>query len=202
MTKRMKWPRRPPQARPRPMGSFALNHSPEENNWILSNALEGVSSKRLMNASLIPRPKMLEQMDGAVMLNHTIPIMTKQYIYIYIYQVNYYFLFHGVIFTICLIVNFQFMLSGLLHIKNKNKKENTSHYYIMILQLLPKNQNLFNYQTFKYSNYHTCIPIPCMADNVTLISKSNPIITININQQIQPHHRQYSGEDQALGRPS
>lgn len=46
------------------MGSFALNHGPENYNWTLFDAPEEASAEMLMAADLIPRPRMPHKLDG------------------------------------------------------------------------------------------------------------------------------------------
>lgn len=57
------------------MGSFSLNHGPENYNWMLPNVLEGASEEEVRLAPQIPWLKMAAKVDGLVMLIPTIPIV-------------------------------------------------------------------------------------------------------------------------------
>lgn len=56
-------------------GSFALNQSPKNYNWMLPNALQETSEDRLMTANLIPRPRMAHKLDGTVTMIPAIHIV-------------------------------------------------------------------------------------------------------------------------------
>lgn len=56
------------------MRSFALIYGPEQYNWMLPDVHEGATEEEVARAPQMPRPKMLNKLDGPVMLIHVIPM--------------------------------------------------------------------------------------------------------------------------------